>query len=178
MGWHGANGSAGGSGAHAHPRRSRLPSPATLLGTAFLLFMGSQLLTTSPFGDLVEVPLPGPAMLTRYGPARGSSDGSRPSIGDGPDIHGYLQPAFAGMDPAMFVANISRWYDEAVRQVGPAGGQGGRSTCTAISHTLLRRQTACTAENSYCMDLPLLAGRPVLMQQQLCVRRVPGPSWG
>ncbi|KAL4422975.1 hypothetical protein ABPG75_009172 [Micractinium tetrahymenae] len=118
MGWHGANGG-GGGGAHAHRPRSRLPSPATLLGTAFLLFMGSQLLTTSPFGDLVEVPRTGPAALTRYAPALGGSTGGRPrrpGIGDGPDIHSYLQPAFTDIDPATFVANISSWYDAAVRQ--------------------------------------------------------------
>ncbi|KAL4451241.1 hypothetical protein ABPG77_009313 [Micractinium sp. CCAP 211/92] len=78
--------------------------------------MGSQLLTTSPFGDLVEVPLTGPSTLTRYAPAFTGRAGARPSVGDGPDIHGYLQPAFTDMDPAMFVANISSWYDASVRQ--------------------------------------------------------------
>lgn len=124
MGWHGARGGASGGGTLAHRCRSRLPSPATLLGTAFLLFMGSQLLTTSPFGDLVEVPLTGPSTLTRYAPAFTGRAGARPSVGDGPDIHGYLQPAFTDMDPAMFVSNISSWYDSAVRQVGLAGGEG------------------------------------------------------
>lgn len=131
MGWHSANGNAGGGGAHAHPRRSRLPNPATLLGAAFLIFIGSQLLTTGPFGDL-EVPLPGHAVLTRYAPALGGRGGlRRPSIGDGPDIHGYLEPAFAGVDPDKFVANVSGWYEAAVRQVSVAGCQLRSARCRA-----------------------------------------------